>query len=305
MSASGDLGNGTATGFNRARLWRDASFGGLDLLTASFVSHRFVPHAHEEYVIAVYETGAEAFVCAGKPNVAAAGSVLIICPGEVHSGCAAMPEGWQYRAFYPSQRGMEEIWRAASGMVQLPRLETRLIADATLAATLSRAHRLLERGANRLQRELELVAGLTELIGHFGTKHAPRGLSGENWKLKRAKHHIEDAFSEEVRLSDLVEVSGLSAGYLTRLFHQHYGLPPHAYLTQIRLNKAKELLRRGETQAQTASATGFSDQSHFVKQFKRAFGVTPGAYGREVRKIQYPALVTADSGGDPGCGRRG
>lgn len=296
-----DLGNDAAKPMDRARLWRDPAFGGFDLLSASYVSHRFVPHAHQEFVIAAYEAGAEAFVCAGKPDVASAGCILVIRPGEVHSGYAAIQQGWQYRAFYPGQDVVEAIWQADGGMARLPRIETRLFDDAVLAARLSRVHRRIEQGSDRLQSEIELVASLAELLQRFGSRPQPRMILGESWKLRKARRHIEDAFRGEVGLSVLGDLTGLSAGYLTRRFHHLYGLPPHAYLTQIRLQEAKLLLRRGESQADIAAAVGFSDQSHLITQFKRAFGVTPGAYAREVKKIQFSTRSVSHA--DPGTGR--
>jgi AraC-like DNA-binding protein len=56
------------------------------------------------------------------------------------------------------------------------------------------------------------------------------------------------------------------------------GLPPHAYLTQIRANRARAMLLRGVTPAAAAYRCGFCDQSHLTRIFKRLFGVTPGAY---------------------------
>ncbi len=63
-----------------------------------------------------------------------------------------------------------------------------------------------------------------------------------------------------------------------RVFRQETGLPPHTYLIQLRINQAKAHLQAGETIAEVAAATGFSDQSHLTRRFKRIVGVTPGQY---------------------------
>ena len=59
-----------------------------------------------------------------------------------------------------------------------------------------------------------------------------------------------------------------------------HGLPPHAYLLQLRLGHAKRLLAAGEAPAAVAAAVGFVDQSHLSRRFKGAFGITPGQYAR-------------------------
>ncbi|MDJ0570973.1 MAG: helix-turn-helix domain-containing protein [Pleurocapsa sp. MO_192.B19] len=65
---------------------------------------------------------------------------------------------------------------------------------------------------------------------------------------------------------------------LLRVFRQTLGLPPHAYLVQVRITQAKKLLARRISIAEVAAETGFTDQSHLHRHFKRVVGVTPGQY---------------------------
>jgi AraC-like DNA-binding protein len=73
-------------------------------------------------------------------------------------------------------------------------------------------------------------------------------------------------------------VANLSPFYLLRTFRDRIGLPPHGYLNQVRLIRAKKLLSQGCQISQVAHEIGFADQSHLTRQFKRMFGVTPGQY---------------------------
>ncbi|HYM70106.1 MAG TPA: helix-turn-helix transcriptional regulator, partial [bacterium] len=66
--------------------------------------------------------------------------------------------------------------------------------------------------------------------------------------------------------------------HLCRTFHREVGLPPHAYQTQVRVERARSLLRNGVPIAEAAAAVGFYDQAHLTRQFKRVIGVTPGQY---------------------------
>ncbi|MFW1812960.1 helix-turn-helix transcriptional regulator, partial [Acinetobacter ursingii] len=63
-----------------------------------------------------------------------------------------------------------------------------------------------------------------------------------------------------------------------RQFKKYVGLPPHAWLVQARLQKARQLLKQGDQIAMVAQQCGFSDQSHFNRHFKKAMGVTPTQY---------------------------
>jgi methylphosphotriester-DNA--protein-cysteine methyltransferase len=67
-----------------------------------------------------------------------------------------------------------------------------------------------------------------------------------------------------------------------RGFRRAFGFTPHQYLTHLRLQRARDLLRRGHNCGETAHAVGFYDQSQLNRHFVRHLGVTPGAYARAV-----------------------
>ena len=84
--------------------------------------------------------------------------------------------------------------------------------------------------------------------------------------------------ARDIPVDELAELVGLSRYYLTRAFSKEFGLPPHAYATQVRLLAAKRMLAAGHSAASAAAAVGFYDQSHLNRLFKRAYGITPGTY---------------------------
>ncbi len=83
---------------------------------------------------------------------------------------------------------------------------------------------------------------------------------------------------ETLSLGELAAVVGLSTFHAARLFSRSVGMPPHAWRNQLRLQHAQSLLRQGKSVTEVASATGFADQSHFTRHFKRAYGVAPGRW---------------------------
>ena len=86
---------------------------------------------------------------------------------------------------------------------------------------------------------------------------------------------------ENVSLAQLSQISGLSRFYLSRLFQREMGLSLNAYQLQVRIDRAKKLLLDEIPIAQVASKTGFYDQSHFSRYFKRLVGTTPKNYQKE------------------------
>lgn len=102
------------------------------------------------------------------------------------------------------------------------------------------------------------------------------GLSGPmRQKIESLMH---ERLSESLPLADLAAVAGISRCYFSRLFHFSFGQPPHQYLLELRLQRARLLLEaRQRPIADVAAMTGFSDQSHLTRRFRRRFGTTPAA----------------------------
>ena len=73
---------------------------------------------------------------------------------------------------------------------------------------------------------------------------------------------------------------------LCRAFKAAFGIAPHGYLIQLRLVRARRLLAIGTAPAEVASDLGFADQSHLGRWFRRANGLTPGAYRNRCTKLQ-------------------
>jgi AraC-like DNA-binding protein len=92
------------------------------------------------------------------------------------------------------------------------------------------------------------------------------------------RHYLEAHYMDNPSLETLAQIAGLSPFHFVRVFRQATGLPPHTYLTQLRINRAKAQLQAGDPIADVAAATGFSDQSHLTRRFKRIVGVTPGQF---------------------------
>jgi AraC-like DNA-binding protein len=108
----------------------------------------------------------------------------------------------------------------------------------------------------------------------------------EHPAIRRARAYIEAHFGEDISLSSLAEEVSLSQYYFARAFQQETGLPPHSYLENVRIRKAREFLDQGQTLVSAALSAGYSDQSHFTHRFKRFLGITPGQYLRKSKVEQ-------------------
>jgi len=98
-------------------------------------------------------------------------------------------------------------------------------------------------------------------------------------RLRRVFEYIDANLDVGVRLNMLAREAGVSAFHFARLFKESTGNSPHQYLLQRRLDRAKTMLRQpAMSLAEISTSTGFADQSHFTKVFRRFTGVTPSEY---------------------------
>ncbi len=94
---------------------------------------------------------------------------------------------------------------------------------------------------------------------------------------QRICEYIESHLDDKTGLDALASMAGLSTHHFARAFHQSVGMPPHGYILSRRLERAERMLRETRLPlAEIAAATGFSDQSHLAKHFRRRTGMSPG-----------------------------
>jgi len=267
----------------RAWRWRDATLGAVEFLSARYFTQSYAPHAHEEYAIGVIEDGVEAFHYRGAMHVAAPGSVILLNADEIHTGQAARgARGWQYRMLYPNSELVQAAWgRTGRGTVFFPRP---VVDDAALARSILAFHRAAESGAPSVPEESALVAILSAAIQRHG---AGGGASerplADHAAARLIREYIDANYTRNLSLAELASVARLSPFHLNRVFRAAVGLPPHRYLEQVRVRKARALLSGRLALSRIAFDTGFVDQSHFTRHFKRHLGVTPGEYRRAMR----------------------
>ncbi|KND56114.1 L-rhamnose operon transcriptional activator RhaR [Candidatus Paraburkholderia schumanniana] len=258
---------------NAARYWRSPLVPDADMVTAEYYDHEFTPHWHDACTVPVIEAGAECYDYRGAHHVAEAGSVPVINPGKVHTGARAVDAGWCYRVFYLPVPFVENLARDMSGRAESsPWFPDEIIRDPDLARRLVLAHRLLEGGADPLAAEVALVGR------HALERPGIAPLAPDARRVATMKSRLADDLLEPVTLAELARTVGLSTFHAARLFTRETGLAPHAWRNQMRIVRALPALRAGASVTDVAAASGFTDQSHFTRHFKRAFGVPPGRW---------------------------
>ena len=248
----------------------------FEILKGTYTHHRFAPHLHDTFALGAIETGASKIRYRDRTVTQRAGDVVVIPAREVHTGESDGPQGWSYRMLYLPDQLLVGFTTADNLTFDGPS-----IPDPELARRIIELHALLDAGANLLRGQTALVDVLQMLCVRHAAGSASRTADGRpSPTLGLVRDYLETHFAKPISLMELSTLSGVSPFHLSRRFRARYGLPPYMYLELVRVNRAREMLRRGEPISRVAFDTGFSDQSHLTRRFKRVVGVPPGQYAK-------------------------
>ncbi len=103
-------------------------------------------------------------------------------------------------------------------------------------------------------------------------------------KARKIVEHVDAHLAEPIALADLARIAVASSWHFSRQFKARFGLPPHAWLLERRVTRAKRLLDEGAMPIKTIAAeVGFADHAHLTRTFRRIVGTTPEGYRRARR----------------------
>lgn len=174
-----------------------------------------------------------------------------------------------------------------------PHFSLQLTHDQSVYASLLHVHRSLVEKATLLEQQTLLVAAVHLILGRYGERRLPQAGALDRRGVERARDYLHAHWNEDVTLDDLARAAQHSKCYLADRFRHTFGLPPHAYQIQVRVARAQHLLASGERISDVALQTGFADQAHLTRHFKRLFRVTPGEYLKN-RKIVQDTLPSTE-----------
>ncbi len=230
----------------------------------------YATHRHDDYVVGFTTAGAQRFHYRRAGRCALPGDVFVLHPDEAHDG-APGDESYGYRAVYVSP---ELIGRAA-GDGRLPFVTEPVASAPRLAAAVAALGGAPGDEALAADALGVLADELRRLAGQSAGAARP-----DRRTMARVREQLAAAWRTGVPMAALEAEHGLDRFQIARQFRQCYGVSPRRFLTLERLRRAEALLVAGEGLAATAHAAGFADQSHFTRQFRGAYGLTPALWRR-------------------------
>ncbi|HEY8606066.1 MAG TPA: AraC family transcriptional regulator [Noviherbaspirillum sp.] len=262
------------------KFWRDVE---LPYIEARFVRHgselRYARHWHDTFSVGIITGGRSSYLNGTTAVEVDKGTLVVINPGDIHVCNPVDGTDWSYLMFYFDTAWFGRVQAECGGdadgafrpyttaATHAPHLAS---AGEQLFATLT------DSDSDRLAREV----AVTDYAALLARDLAPGAIDPPDAgrKIEGAAQYIDAHFTEALRLDAICAAAKLSSSYLIRAFKKRYGVAPHEYQTNRRIQHAQARLREGLPIAQVALETGFADQAHFQRTFKRLTAATPGQY---------------------------
>ncbi|WP_263139082.1 AraC family transcriptional regulator [Pseudomonas sp. RIT-PI-AD] len=263
------------------RFWRDAA---LPFIEARAVEDGrkvcYAAHSHEAFSVGAVTAGRSTYFNGEARERIEAGCVVMMNPQAVHACNPIDGQSWSYLMLYVDSAWLGALQRDL-GFSEDGRFQpfaTILSRDPALFAGLTELYdTLIDPLADTAHKASTAVAFFTRLQ-HSVAPSPGASLAGPLRRLQRAAAFIDAHCTQALTLEDIGAAAGLSPSYLIRAFKQGYGMTPHAYLVNRRIQRSQHWLRQGQPLSEVALAAGFADQAHFQRAFKRHLAATPGQY---------------------------
>jgi len=250
--------------------WRPAVPGVSEVFHARIAGYRYPAHCHDTWAVLIVDAGAIQYDLDVRNHDALTETVSILPPGVVHNGYPA----WRAGSFRKRVVYLDEGFLPARLVGQAVDVST--FRDAGLRAAVSGLHDILRKPGT-----LDAQTRLAMIAERFERHLAPRPIEPaepEHGLAERLRDYLDGHLTGDVTLAAAALSFGRSVPHVIRSFTARYRISPHAYVVGARIEAARKLLLQGVPAARVAAETGFHDQAHLTRHFKRHVSVTPGSY---------------------------
>lgn len=258
------------------------------LVEATGIMNHFPRHVHSSFIFSLIDCGKREVSINSQKYSYRAGEMCILPPGTPHS-CESISGNTfgphSYRTLCVSASYLQKLTEEISGRSSIPpHFEPELIYTDFEQDSFNYLFALQKTIGTMLEKQTALNTFLYHAIEHFSTRKLIQKQTGpQHEALDRVKIYIDKNFKEKITLNNIAEIGCLSPFHLHKLFVKRYGISPQEYIISSRIREAKSRIQSGYSLTEAALNSGFSDQSHFSRHFKKVIGISPGRFLRENR----------------------
>ena len=269
------------------QVWRSEQLFNIDFACYTLSQHHFSKHFHDHYVIEFVLAGADDFFCAGKTFTAISNQLVLINPGEVHTGNTVDRTRLKYFSLNPTFRHLEAVAQHCG--VTIPpdfNFQQTIVDNPILASKFASLFQTFQANTSILCKQEKLVDSISSLLSFsMAKKVSPASIEKHDARVNLLTEYIRQHYMNDICLQQLAALVNLNPFHMLRIFKKATGLSPYEYLLVIRVEQARQLLQKGSKVEQAALDTGFYDSSHFNRMFRKIAGMSPISY--RLSKCQY------------------
>ncbi|MFJ3417190.1 MULTISPECIES: AraC family transcriptional regulator [unclassified Streptomyces] len=252
--------------------WRPRIPGVVEVFHAHFTEYAYPMHVHDAWTLLIVDDGAVRYDLDRHEHGTPHDTVSLLPPHVPHNGSPATPHGFRKRVLYLDGTHLPDDLIGSA--VDSPDLR-----DPELRLRVGQLHTALDHPGDELEAESRLSLIAERLHAHLRPSTAPTPFAPT--LARDLRELLDERVTEGIALDEAARLVHAHPAHLVRAFSGAYGIAPHQYLMSRRVDHARRLLLEGRPPGEVATATGFYDQSHLTRHFRKLVGVTPGRYSRD------------------------
>lgn len=247
--------------------------GAIERMEVWFARDGYATHRHDTYAIGITLAGVQTFRYRGSQRYCLPGECHILHPDELHDGAAGDERGFGYRTAHIDPFLVQQ----AIGGQPLPFVEQPVL-------ELSPAYRDLLSAAWDMNdpvdtlRQAEIGTAVAEVLEGLASPRPVRRSPLDLPALVRVREILTEVPQPMFSVAELERQAGLDRWTLARQFRAAFGTSPTRFRTMRQLDRVRTLLQSGASLTDASAHAGFADQCHMSRQFKLAYGCSPGKW---------------------------
>ncbi|MET9410523.1 AraC family transcriptional regulator [Streptomyces sp. NPDC002935] len=253
--------------------WRPSIPGVVEVFHAHYTEYAYPMHVHEAWTLLIVDDGAVRYDLDRHEHGTPHDTVSLLPPHIPHNGAPATEHGFRKRVLYLDSS------RLADDLIG-PAVDGPDLVDPVLRRRVGQMHTALAHPGDELEADSRLTLIGDRLRGLLRPRSAVEPSRPDRPLAQQLRELLDARLVEGIALDEAARLVHAHPAHLVRAFSGAFGIAPHQYLMSRRVDRARRLLLDGRPPGEVATATGFYDQSHLTRHFRRLVGVTPGRYAR-------------------------
>lgn len=283
-----------ASSDKEVEFWRDVRMPYVETRRACHSRICYQAHSHATFSIGAVDQGLSQFSHHFADTQLIQPGDLVSIPAHVEHRCNPLPnQAWSYQMMHLDAAWLAQLMAETALDLQhpvLPQLQPIVLRDTQSYTVFCQLNQSLFNPLLSIaEKEQCLIDGLSQLLLPVVDWHKVIYTDSQQQLIKALMDLLASANNTQplLTLSQLAQHFSISRFAVIRLFKQIFGLTPHAYQLNQRMQQARQLMDHGDSIVDIAQQLGFCDQSHFHRVFKAHLGVTPKQYQQKYKKLKF------------------